>query len=140
VATAEASPARPVLTKIADEDDESFAPGDGKLVKEEKAKKAPSLRLNPMVVSAKGSLTVAEVAKTLRKRLSLCVRNLRAGLRGVVWFEATIGADGKITLLTRQKSSLSAPEIVKCLESQLKKMRFKKGAGKTSIRFGIRIY
>jgi Ca-activated chloride channel family protein len=99
-----------------------------------------SPRVRPMVVSAKGSLSIADIVRTLRSKLTQCVRSLVAGTRGVVWFKAVIDARGKITVLRRVKSSLSSSRATKCLESQLRKMTFKTGSGNTSIHFGVRIH
>ena len=101
-------------------------------------KQLPSIR--PMVVHTKGALSTADIMRTLRAHLTVCVRGIRAGLRGIVWFEAEIDAKGRIRVLKRKKSSLHASKVIKCLEAQLKKMKFKKGSGKTSIRFGVRIH
>jgi len=101
-------------------------------------KALPSIR--PMVISAKGPLSVSDIVKTLRSKLTLCVRGIKSGLLGVVWFEAVVDGNGKITLLKRKKSSLHSAKMLRCLETQLRKMKFKQGSGNTSIRFGVRIH
>lgn len=133
--TTESPPKKEEEEKSADRDD--FG---GKTEDTEASPPRHGLRLRPMVTSAKGPLSVASIVKSLRQHLRACLRGLRAGLRGIVWFEATVNARGKLIGLTRSKTSLTSAAALKCIEKSLKTMTFKQSGGKTIIRFGVRVY
>lgn len=95
--------------------------------------------LTPLLLSVNGNITRSNAIRIIRRALKRCRKAPAAGVRGIMWFEAKIGKNGKLEILTITNSSLTDTSMRKCLMKALKRMRFTRSSRSRTLKFGVRV-
>jgi len=86
-----------------------------------------------------GPLQRQAIVLALQRAMNRCLGLRSGGVRGLVWLNVTIGANGKVQKLKMTSTSLTVPAVKKCLIQAVKGAKFPTTKRATKVRFAIRV-